>query len=281
MSRKGMKYPVPLLVLLLGLLASIPAFAGSAVIGSVAGSMNATVGGQALLPNTTLFSGDSLQVKDGVAVVAIGKASRMVFGRDTVASFLRDTNEVTVLLSEGNVSMFHPEDSVAVRVKAGDVSVRPATGFKSLGEVAMLNGAVTITAKEGSLLVDNNGQTVNVAKGKTVTISAKSARAPQGGAAKTGPHVSGATALQVGGVAASGVSVVTSSIALKRAGDARTSADTAASQAASAISAANAATAAAEAAGANADAAGCALNSFAVDTFGVPSPYTSPAGTAC
>ena len=62
---------------------------------SVVGTMNATVGGQTLLPNTTLFSGDSLQVKDGVAVVALGNASRMVFGRDTVALFLRDSDEVT------------------------------------------------------------------------------------------------------------------------------------------------------------------------------------------
>jgi len=40
--------------------------------------MNATVGGQGLLPNTTLFSGDSLQVKDGVAVVAPGSANGIV-----------------------------------------------------------------------------------------------------------------------------------------------------------------------------------------------------------
>jgi len=95
-----------LYLILLGLVSVVPAFAGSAVIGSVAGSMNATVSGQTLLPNTTLFSGDNLQVKDGVAVVALGSASRMVFGHDTVASFLRDSNEVTVLLSQGNVSVF-------------------------------------------------------------------------------------------------------------------------------------------------------------------------------
>ena len=98
---------LPLCLVLLGLVAALPAFAGSAVVGSVAGSMNATVGGQTLLPNTTLFSGDSLEVKDGVAVVALGSASRLVFGRDTVASFLRDSNEVTVLLGQGNVSVFH------------------------------------------------------------------------------------------------------------------------------------------------------------------------------
>jgi len=118
-----------LFLILLGLVAAVPAFAGSAVVGSVAGSMNATVGGQTLLPNTTLFSGDSLQVKDGVSVVALGNASRMVFGRDTVASFLRDSNEVTVLLGQGNVSVFHEADGMPVRMKVGDVSVVPVSGF--------------------------------------------------------------------------------------------------------------------------------------------------------
>ena len=70
-----------LCLVVLGLVSAVPVFAGSALVGLVAGSMNATVGGQTLLPNTTLFSGDSLQVKDGVAVVALGSASRIVFGR--------------------------------------------------------------------------------------------------------------------------------------------------------------------------------------------------------
>ncbi len=46
-------------------------FAGSAVIGSVAGTMNAALGGHVLAPTATVFSGDSLQVSDDVAVVAI------------------------------------------------------------------------------------------------------------------------------------------------------------------------------------------------------------------
>ena len=179
-----------LCLILLGLVAAVPAFAGSAVIGSVAGSTNATLGGQTLLPNTMLFSGDSLQVRDGMAVVAIGSTSRMVFGRDTVASFLQGSNEVTVLLGQGSVSVFHAEDTMGVRVKIGDVSVVPVSGFKTLGEVAMLNGAMVVTAKEGMLRVEGNGQVVNVAKGKTITVH-PSANAPQPGP-PSGSHVSGA-----------------------------------------------------------------------------------------
>ncbi|HEY6293431.1 MAG TPA: hypothetical protein VI455_17910, partial [Terriglobia bacterium] len=68
MSTKQLALRTLIRLLLLGVLAAAPVYAGSAVIGSVAGSLNATVGGQALLPNTVIFSGDSLQVKDGAAV---------------------------------------------------------------------------------------------------------------------------------------------------------------------------------------------------------------------
>src|ERR1039458_2365827 len=170
MSTKNTILRVVLLSLLLGVVASVPALAGSAVIGSVAGSMNATVGGQSLLPNTTIFSGDSLQVRDGVAVIAVGNNSRVIFGRDTVASFLRDSNEVTVLLSQGNVSMLHPTDGTSLRVKAGEISITPAAGFKTLGEVAMLNGSIVVTAKDGALKVEDHGATKNVAKGQTIVM---------------------------------------------------------------------------------------------------------------
>ena len=261
MSRKTLMWPVPVIALVLSLVAALPAFAGSAIVGSVAGSMNATVGGQTLLPNTALFSGDSIQVKDGVAVVAIGNESRMVLGGDTVASFLRDANEVTVLLSQGLVSMYHPEGSAAMRVKVGDISVVPGVGFKTLGEVAMLNGTVVVTTKEGSLRVESNGQTIEVPRGKTLSIPTKTARAPQGGAAAGGAaaggaHISGATALSIAGLAASGTSVITSSVAVSRAGGAKNEATLANSTAASALSAATLAASNAAAAQSSAAAAG-------------------------
>jgi len=283
-----------LCLVLLGSVAAVSGFAGSAVVGSVAGSMNATVGGQTLLPNTTLFSGDSLQVTDGVAVVALGSSSRMVFGRDTVASFLRDSNEVTVLLSQGSVSMFQADNSSPVRVRAGSVSVVPVSGFKTLGEVAMLNGEVVVSAKEGALSVEGNGQKVNVATGKTIMIS-PSASAPQGGAnPPTGRHISSDTAWDAAGVVVGGIGLIFSAVAMSRAGNAETNAaaaDSAATAADSnalaatsaseaATAAASAATSAANAAGQEANLLGCALNTQAA-FLGEASPYTPPAGYVC
>jgi len=244
---------VTLLALLVGTVAMIPARAGSAVIGSVAGSMNASVGGQSLLPNTTIFSGDSLQVRDGVAVIAVGNNSRVIFGRDTIASFLRDTNEVTVLLSQGNVSMLHPSEGTPVRVKAGEVSISPAAGFKTLGEVAMLGGSVVVTAKEGALQVEDHGTTKNVAKGQTIVISPKTAQSKGGGA---GWGNTGSTALEVAAIGAGGTSAILAGVAMSRAGNANTAAN-------QAIAAANAATSAANTANSTASAAGTAATAAA------------------
>ena len=269
-------------MLLLVTVSTIPGLAGSAVIGSVAGSRNATLGGQTLIPNTTVFSGDSLQVKDGAAVVALEKGSRLVFGRETAASFLRDSGEVTVLLGRGNVSLYHPEAGVGLRVKVGSVSILPAAGYKTLGEVAMLDGALVVTAKEGKLRVEGSGRAQEVVKGTTLTLSTQTARSPQGGAAGAGSGaatMSTSTALQVGSAAAGSTSAVLSGVAISRAGDSKDAAVSAQSTAAqAATNAANAQTAA-TAASTTANSVGCALNTLADPSS--PSPYTPPAGRTC
>jgi hypothetical protein len=252
--------------------------------------MNATVGGQTLLPNTTLFSGDSLQVKDGMAVVALGGASRMVFGHDTVASFLRDSNEVTVLLGQGNVSVFHDAGGLPVRMKIGNVSVVPVSGFKTLGEVAMLNGSVVVTSKEGTLRVEGNGQAINVAKGKTITV-APGANAPNGsgGSAGAGGRCCGGS--NVWGIIGVGVgagALIVGAIAISRADDAKNSANSSESAAQAAAAAASSAAAAAiSAANSAASAAlynsidvGCALNTLA-NNQDQSSPYTPPGSAVC
>jgi hypothetical protein len=288
----SMKLRVMLVVLLFGVVSSVPVWAGSAVVGSVAGSLNASVSGQALLPNSVIFSGDRLQVKDGAAVVALDHGSRMAFGQNTQAGFVRDANGVAVVLESGNVSIYHPAAGNAVRVMVGKVVVSPAAGYKSLGEVAMLNGLIVITSKQGSLDVNQNGKTVKLAEGKTMTIAPKTASAPQTGASQK--LAGGNTGLEAAGLGAAGVAAVLAGIGMKRAGDAKTAAQQAnatagqaVTDASSAASAAAAADSDAIAAESTANLAGCAINNFGADTgftganVGVPSPYVPPAGLTC
>ena len=198
---KWRKPRLALLLLLLGMAVTVSAQAGSTAIGSVAVGRNASVSGQGLLPNTTIFSGDSLRVSDGVAVIALGSNNRLIFGRDTSASFLLDSRGVTVLLSQGNVSMLHPTDGTPLRVKAGEISINPAPGLKTFADIAVLEGSVVITAKEGALQVEDHGTTRNVAKGQTIVIALEAAKG-NGGAVATSAVGGGIATGSVGGVSA-------------------------------------------------------------------------------
>lgn len=163
---------------IIGLTASV-AFGSPAAIGSVVGSKNATLDGMELLPRSTVFTGDSLNVRNGgVAMVALDQGNRMVLGRGTEASFTRDAQGVMVSMTRGNLSLFHPQTGKIFRVRTGDVTVTPAPGYKTLGELAMVNGLLVVTAKDGTLQVEKSGTTRKVTQGKTITISTSAARAP-------------------------------------------------------------------------------------------------------
>ena len=260
-------------VVLGGILFCALAYAGSAAVGSVAGSVNATMGGRELIRNSTIFSGDSLQVNDGVAVIALSRGSRMVFGRESTASFSQEADAVTAMLGQGNVSLFCPIGATGVRVKVGDVTIAPANGFKTLGEVAMANGSVIVTTKEGLLRIEGDGKALDVAKGKTIAVRPKLDRAPRSGGG--GGH--GWSGLDVAAVAVGGTAIGLSAWAIHDSSNSRDSADAATAAANAAAKAASDAAAAALAAQNAAVAAGCALNQVATH-IGIASPYTPPAG---
>jgi hypothetical protein len=163
---------------LLFLAADAVAYAGPSAIGLVKGSTNASIGEEALLPDTALFSGDRLNVDDGVALVALASTSRMILYHHTKASFLRDSDGVTVLLSQGTVSLFHGENTEPVRVEVGEISVAPVPGFETVGDVAEGSGVVVVTAKNGRLRVEGNGRVIILASGETLRLALR-AGSPQ------------------------------------------------------------------------------------------------------
>jgi phosphohistidine swiveling domain-containing protein len=276
------------LLLLLGI-SCISAFAGSAVIGSVAGSMNATVSGRPLIPNATVFSGDNLKVADGATVIALGDGSRLMFGRDTQATFLRNGDQVTIQLQQGKVSVYHAGANSGLRIQVNNIVIQPEKGFTTMGQVAALNGAIAVTSTQGMLRIDGNGQSQQVPQGRTITIRQLAGRAPQaaGGSQKFAGG-GGSTLLEAGALGAGVVAAILAGIGLSRANDAKTEATAAASEAtiaasnaAAATSAANAADSDALAAETTANAAGCAVNNLNVQ-FGfpaMPSPYTPPSSS--
>jgi len=160
-------------------LAAATAVGSPIPIGSLVGSRNATLDGQAPLPHTTLLSGERLQVNDGLAMVALDQGNRMILGRGTEASFSREADGVTVSLTRGTMSLYHAEAGTGFRVKVGDVTVTPARGYTTMGEIAVVDGLLVVAAKDGSLqILDDTGTTKKLTKGETVTITTAAARAP-------------------------------------------------------------------------------------------------------
>jgi len=295
MASKTIRYSLGMLVLCFAIVAAVPAFAGSSVIGSVAGSTNATIGGQPAINGSTIFSGDSLRVTDGMAFVTLGEGSRAVFGRNSQVSFLREGESITARLTSGSVSLFQPiNEQNGMRVKFDNLTIGPAGGYKTLGEVAMLGDTVVVSTKEGIMNVAfANGKTTQVPAGKVLKL-ASSQRAPQ--AAAGSQHFGGnSNPVEWAALGAAGVAAVLAGVDISKADDAKTSADSAgaaanaatsaanaaASDATTAGSAASAAAAAASAAAANANSVGCALNQVANPTGTGVSPYTPPSGYTC
>jgi hypothetical protein len=278
MTKKGASARVSLLLLILGLLAAGSAFAGSLIVGSVVGATNASLGGQALVAGNTIFSGDDLEVRDGAAVVTLGRGSRMVFGKDSVASFVRNASDVTALLSKGSVSVYHPaEDQALLRLRIGNLSVVPGKGFKTLGEVAMTSDTLMVTTKEGLLRVEGSGKTTEIPKGQWAKFIPTVSRSPQqaGGAQTYGGG--GSSAVMWIAVAAGGTAAVLAGLAMSRASDAKDASNAATAAANTADTDAKAAAAAATTANQNAIAAGCALNKLAPANT---TPFT-PVGATC
>ena len=114
----------------------------------------------------------------------------------------------------------------------------PVSGFKTLGEVAYVNGTIIVTAKEGTLRVQGNGQAMNVANGKSITIFPGS-NAPQGAAGPSGgqPHVR-SNFVGISDAIIGGVGLVVGGVALSRASTASDNASSATSAAQAAASAA-------------------------------------------
>jgi len=292
MSNRKARLSVVLVVLTFALVAAVPAFAGSAVVGSVAESIHATVSGQPALQGSPVFSGDVLKVtKDGVAIVTYGRGSRAVFGRDSDVSFSREGEAVTAHLSSGSVSIFQPgEEQNGIRLKFDNVTIGPAGGFKTLGEVAMLGSAVVIRTKEGVMSVHfADGKTTQVPAGKVMKLVPNPQRTPQEamGSQHFGAQESWVeyAALAAGGTAAilAGISISKGNDATNAANSAGAAAASAGSAAAAAAAAANSATAAASAAAAagSASAANANLVGCALDTVTTTSPYTPPTGYSC
>jgi hypothetical protein len=201
-------------------LAAIAAAGGPDPVGSLVGSRNATLDGQAPLPHTVLLSDDQVAVNNGLAMVTLDRGNRMLLGRDSEAVFLREAHTLTIRMARGNLSLYHPADGSRLRIKAGDVIVAPAGEPWTLGEISLANGLVVVTTRDGSLKVEKDDATREVEKGHTLTVAAtagSASKATSQGFPSARPDFSRQTGVVVGATSG-GAGAILASMALTRSG---------------------------------------------------------------
>ncbi len=180
--------------------------AGGGAIGMVARTVDSTLDGQTARAYTALFNGDRLAAS-GLTVVKLNNGGQVVLAPNTIAAFTKGADNVTVKLEQGTVTLNRTNAGGILRVEAGEVLVVPATGFRTLGEVAMLDGKITVKATEGTMFLNGPDGPLQATKGKTITLPAtrKAARSPQPAGAGGTPAAAGlGSAAKWGGLAAGG-----------------------------------------------------------------------------
>jgi hypothetical protein len=151
---------------------------GPDAIGSLVGSRNTVLDGNAPLPHTVLLNGDKVAVNSGLAMMTLDRGNRMILDSDSDAVFLREADVLTVRMARGHLSFYHPADGSILQVKAGDVTVAPAGVPGTLGELSLADGLLVVTAKDGRLKVEKDGAIRVVERGRTLTVAAAAGRAP-------------------------------------------------------------------------------------------------------
>ena len=170
--------------------AGISALAGSdAVVGTLLTGNDIQVAGIPVKPGLAIMSGDNLIAGDDGGIIMVGGANRITLGAKAELSFDKSPSGVDVRLLQGGFSLYHSDkDQTAVRVKAGDVSIQPATGFVTVAEVSMGHEDLTVVDRQGLLNVQGAGKTVQLPQGRAIKFTASTNRAPSQVGSPGSPH---------------------------------------------------------------------------------------------
>ena len=158
---------------LVGLLASPAWCATNPVVGTAGPSQAATVRGAGLLPGTTLFSGDTVDVgARGDAALSFGRGSMARLGQETTLRLEKGDSRVAFELLRGRVA-FRSSVELPVEARLADASILPANGLAAVGVMAFRSPkVVVITAEKGALLVRtaHDARSVSLREGESLEM---------------------------------------------------------------------------------------------------------------
>ena len=163
------------LVMFIGFSAVVPAMGRmSDVVGKVVNSSNATVEGDKLLTNCTIFSGDAVDVGEGGSVLlSFSPTGRAVLAGATHVRFSGAKGNVVAQLLSGTLAV-ERQNTDALVVKTSTYSIKSQGEGKAEFVVALLpNKRTTVETQHGKVLITEtrSGESYTLAEGLLAEIS--------------------------------------------------------------------------------------------------------------
>jgi hypothetical protein len=177
-----------LLLLLIAAMA-FPGYGSPVAIGVVQGSTDSQVRGINLVPGTTLYSGDVVQVgSEGSTQISFGGSSELVLLQNSRAQVTQTTAKSPVQIDmQDGFAKFRSSSTAPIVAMLGDATIRAANG-NAVGAIKITGSdSALISAEKGSLVVTTAGDAASttVPEGMALNV-ALAPDAPAGTTANSG-----------------------------------------------------------------------------------------------
>jgi hypothetical protein len=164
-----------------GLLIGLPisAASGNSLIGVAAGSGSASINGQRLDGQISVYSGDRLQTgANSPLTVVSSPQERLQLGPGSSVRLLKNEGTTLATLEQGSLDLESIGSTQAVLGPTG-VAVRPAGTARTVAEVkALPKGVYEVSVAEGAVEVVDGDTATTVDSGRTALVGPPSSNAP-------------------------------------------------------------------------------------------------------
>ena len=162
------------LVIILTALLAVPGWASTPVVGTVQDSHSAEVKGTPLVPGTTVFSEDKIDVgENGRALIVFAGGAQVQLQSSSEAKILRGDKDgrLRVEVNRG-VARFRSTGQTQLDAVLADATITPMNGPAS-GYIAFLSPtSAAIGAEKGTLLITtaHDGASATIPEGSTMSV---------------------------------------------------------------------------------------------------------------
>jgi hypothetical protein len=168
-------------------LMALPGYGNPAAVGIVQGSNDATLRGTNLIPGTTVYSGDVVQVgENGNAQIALGGNSQLVLAQNSMAELRHSSAKEPIQIDVQNgFARFRSSAASPVIALLGDATIRSANG-DGIGAIKITGAnSALISAEQGSLVVTpaNTSTATTIPQGMVLTVTMQPDSPQQSGTA--------------------------------------------------------------------------------------------------